>query len=108
MSSKAEGVDEMDSAFLACRDKGHHWQHLTDKITDGTAKKVREVSRWWQCKGCGTEQEEVFEFPSCEIKARRYVYPDGYLMAKDALGPDRRLNVRDVRREVFGRSGIKF
>lgn len=108
MSTRSEGVDAMTDAFLGCRDKGHHWVHLTDKITAGTAKRIREVSRWYVCKGCETEQEEVFEFPSCEVKKRRYVYPDGYLLAQGALAPGERLSVRDVRREVFGRSGITF
>lgn len=108
MSNKrAEGLDEMANSFLMCRDKGHHWGHLNDKVTAGSGRRIREVSRWYQCKTCTTEMQEVFDIPSCDIKSRRYVYPDGYLLAQGRID-GRPLRVRDVRREVFSRSGIKF
>lgn len=104
---RSEGLEEMTNAFLACRDKGHHWRHLNDQVTASSGKRILEVSRWYQCPGCSTEMSEVFEIPSCEVKRRTYVYPDGYLLTKDALGGSR-LSVRDVRRQVFNRNGIKF
>lgn len=106
-AKRAESLEEMESAHLACRDKGHHWAFLNDKITATSGKRIREVSRWWQCKTCLTEQEEVFEVPACTIKFRRYHYPDGYLLAKGLLEGGR-LAVADVRRQVFGRNGIHF
>lgn len=108
MSTRSEGVEEMADAYLDCRDKGHHWSRLTDRITDGTKTRVREITRVWQCKGCLTEQEEVIEIPSCEIVRRRYHYPDGYLLAPGIAAEKGRVNVRDIRREVFGRAGIRF
>lgn len=104
-AAKAEGVEEIPTTFLACRDKGHHWVFQTDKLVAGTRGRVREVSRWWLCQGCKTEQEEIIAIPSCEVRRRRYVYPDSYLLASNGEG---RLSVRDVRRELFSRSGIKF
>lgn len=105
-NKKADGIGDIGLTYLACRDKGHHWIHMTDKITDGTRRRAREVTRWWECKNCDTRQEEVFELPSCQIRYRRYVYPDGYLLAR-APGEEA-VRVADVRREVFARHGIKF
>lgn len=108
MSGKrSENLEEMADAFLSCRDKGHHWARLNDQITAAKGKRITEVSRWWQCRTCETEMAEVFEIPSCEIKSRRYVYPDGYLLMKGEID-GRRLLVRDVRRQVFNRNGIVF
>lgn len=106
-TKRSESLDDLADQFLACRDKGHRWMHLNDQVTATTGKKIREVSRWWQCPSCTTEQEEVFEIPSCTIKRRKYHYPDGYLLIAGAF-EGRRVNVRDVRRTVFHRSGIKF
>lgn len=105
--AKAESIEEMTESFLGCRDKGHHWEFVNDKVTHAVRGKVREVTRWFQCKGCTTEMYEVFEIPSCDVLARHYAYPDGYLVAAGVV-EGRRLNVRDVRREVFARHGIKF
>lgn len=107
MSAKAEGLEEMTESFLGCRDKGHHWLRTNDKVTGTHGRRVSEITRWYQCRGCTTEMEEVFEIPSCDVKRRKYHYPDGYLLASHVI-EGRRLNVRDVRREVFGRAGIKF
>lgn len=104
---RSESIDEMADGFLRCRDKGHRWDHVNDQVTATAGKKIREVSRWWKCPTCNTEQEEIFAVPSCEIRARRYHYPDGYLLMPGAY-EGRRLSVRDVRRTVFHRSGIKF
>lgn len=96
----------MAETFLYCRDKGHHWSHLTDKITAGLRGRVREVTRTWECKGCGCKQKEVIALPRCEVAYRRYIYPDGYLVARRPDVPPTR--VADVRRELFTRSGLKF
>jgi len=107
MTTRANGVEEMTLAFLGCRDKGHHWVFLTDEITEGSKRTIREITRRYLCDGCKTEMEEAFAIPSCEVRSRRYRYPDGYLLAPEAF-VGRRLSVRDVRREVFGRSGYHF
>lgn len=97
---------DLAETFLHCRDKGHHWNHLTDEITLGTRQKVRQITRHWECKGCTCKQEEVITLPRCEVMSRRYIYPDGYLIASQ---PDvAQTRVSDVRRELFSRSGIKF
>ncbi len=107
MSNKrSESIEDLAITFLDCRDKGHHWRHLTDKITVGSRARVREVRRFYECKGCSCQQEELIALPSCEVTSRRYIYPDGYLLRR-APG-DAPISVRDVRREVFGRSGLKF
>ncbi len=107
MSNKrSESVMDLAETFLHCRDKGHHWQHLTDEITLGTKQRVRAITRHWDCKGCGTKQEECIQLPRCEVVSRRYIYPDGYLIGSR---PDvAATRVSDVRRELFGRAGIKF
>lgn len=106
--AKAESIDEMDESFLACRDMRHRWDFLTEKITATYNRKVREITRYSICKGCSTERAEVFEIPSCDLKSRKYTYPDGYLFAPDFTREFGRVNVRDIRREVFSRHGIKF
>lgn len=106
MAARSESLSDMAASYLNCRDKGHHWTHRNDQVTSDARKRVSEVTRWYQCAGCGTEMEEIIAFPSCEIVKRRYTYSDGYLLAKGALGPGERLSVRDVRREVFARVGI--
>lgn len=106
-AKRSDTLEEMTDAFLFCRDKGHHWLHQNDKITATSGKRIREVSRWWQCSSCLTEMAEVFQIPSCEVKSRRYVYPDGYLLTQGEID-GRRVSVRDVRRQVFNRNGIFF
>lgn len=106
-SKKSDSLEEMAISFLGCRDKGHHWLHLTDKVTSGTRRQIREVSRWWSCSGCTCEMTEVIEIPSCDVLSRKYLYPDGYLLVSGVIA-GRRVNVRDIRREVFSRSGIQF
>ena len=105
-SERASDVTAVSTTYLMCRDKGHHWIHQTDKITDGTRRKAVEVSRWWECKNCSTKQEEVIGLPDCRIRYRRYVYPDKYLVYRPADAEP--IRAADVRREVFKRSGIKF
>lgn len=105
-NKKSDGINQVPATFLACRDKGHHWIHQTDKVTLGSRRRATEVTRWWECKGCGCQQEEVIRLPSCQITGRRYIYPDGYLVTRPEGGEP--IRVSDVRREVFTRSGIKF
>lgn len=109
MSAKrAESLEEMTDAFLTCRDYGHHWIHLNDMVTDSTkAGKIRGISRFSECKSCTTTREEIFDIPSCDVADRKYVYPDGYLVIAGGIDGER-LRVRDVRRQVFARSGIHF
>lgn len=103
---KADDVAEVNDKFLMCRVKGHRWEHLTDEITRGDKRKVREVTRFWTCYGCSTEVQEVIELPTFEIVARRYHYPDGYQFDTKAMGG--RVFRPEVRREQFRRLGWKF
>jgi hypothetical protein len=103
---RAETIEEMTDAFLTCRDYGHHWSHVNDKITDTTRSgKIRAVTRYSECRSCTTLREESFD-SSFDV-TRHYTYPDGYLVIAGGIKGER-LTVRDVRREVFARSGIHF
>lgn len=106
MSKRSESLEDLTDDFLHCRDQRHRWGKTNMTVTETTKKgHVRQISRWRQCDMCLTELEEVFEFPSCDKVKQRYVYQDGYLLGPDAL-TNGRVDVRDIRRQVFGRSGI--
>lgn len=108
-AKRSESLEDMEDAHLHCRDYRHWWQHVNDKVTDATrAGRAIEITRWRVCRNCGTELEERFSMPSCDITYRHYHYPDGYLLAQGVLERGQRVDVRDVRRAVFGRAGIKF
>lgn len=107
MNKRSDSVLDLADTFLGCRDKGHHWHHVTDEITLGTRKRVREIRRYYECKGgCGTKQTEIISLPDCQVQSRTYTYPDGYLVTREP-GTDP-VRVADIRREVFGRQGLKF
>lgn len=108
-AKRSESLDEIADEHLHCRDFRHWWQPVNERVTETTrAGKAVEVTRWRVCKSCRTELEERFALPSCDMTYRHYHYPDGYLLAKGVLVDGERVDVRDVRRTVFSRAGIKF
>lgn len=106
MSKKASDPSDFPNPFLFCRERGHHWNHHNDQVTDSTRRLVREVTRSWGCDTCGTTMTEVVSLPDFTIVKRKYDYPDFYLADAPAMGG--RMHRADVRREQFTRAGIKF
>lgn len=102
MADKVESLSELNDKYLMCRAKGHHWEHITDKVLASSRGVPREVRRFWRCR-CSTGMQELIAVPSFEVKSRTYDYPDGYgIRTPDSS----RVRAWDVRREQFVRLGI--
>lgn len=106
MSKKASDPTDFPNHFLFCRERGHHWRHVNDRVTYGGRKKAVEAERHWTCDTCTTDMTETLSLPDFEIVKRKYDYPDFYLADVPAMGG--RMHRSDVRREQFTRAGIKF
>lgn len=93
------GVEEVSNDSLACRDLRHSWTHVTDHVTKGTKDRVREIERILVCTRCGADRYDIFKIPSFEKVKTKTTYPEGYLLKNG------RTNVREVRQEIFKRTG---
>lgn len=86
---------DYDLDFADCRDIGHSWS-MYHSAWEGNI-----AYRYLSCKRCGTERHDnLSRFGG--LVARRYVYPEGYLLDGSAvLASDRRLwraaNVERIR-----------
>jgi hypothetical protein len=109
-AKKSDSLDEMETAFLFCREKNHSWQHVNDKILVRYKGVPRQIERQYKCSRCTTEMFEELHIPSFDIQRRTYVYVDGYLLSKAGLheltGGAGRVNVRFIREEGLIRSGV--
>lgn len=56
MAEKAESLEDLNDKFLMCRAKGHHWEHVTDKVLTSSRGTPREVLRYWRCR-CTTDMQ---------------------------------------------------
>lgn len=79
-----------ETAYLECR----NGQHINRGISDqNTAKEVRDgmCHVEWSCPRCGTVIESVIQVQDGFLvgpkRRTRYQYPDGYLLPKEATGP---------------------
>lgn len=105
MTAKVERVSDMADAALRCREKGHHWTFVTDKILASSRGVPTLITRFWKCPTCTTTMTEEIEIPSFEIRRRKYDYPDDYLLV-GGMTDGAKVRVTDIRRESAIRSGI--
>ncbi len=99
---KSDNIEVLTDQHLLCRDKGHYWLHVTDKVLSTYKKQVRQISREWRCPRCATTCTEILHVPSFNIESRKYAYPDGYLVKRTGD----RVHVSDIRREWAIRAGL--
>lgn len=101
----SDKIEDLRNTFLQCREKGHHWAHVTDTILVSYRKTPTLISREFVCNTCLTGMKEEISIPSFDIRSRKYFYADGYLLSKGATNGSR-VDVRDIRRERFVRAGL--
>lgn len=101
----SDKIEDLRNTFLACREKGHHWTHVTDAILVGTKKLPQVITREWVCATCKTGMVEKIEIPSFDLVSRKYDYSDGYLLRRGATN-GQRVDVRSIRQERLVRAGL--
>lgn len=106
MPQRVSDVSELKNQFLLCREKCHHWSHVTDHVTkeNPSTGAIIQIERVWHCKTCKTNVFEQIAVPSFNILSRKYEYPDGYLITRSI--DDVRVTKQAVRRERAVRSGL--
>lgn len=92
---------------LACRETNHIWATVSQGHAlrallahRGQFEKVRT------CQTCGSQKSDLYWLPSFErVRAPRYTWSEGYLIAKEFAGRGR-LSKADILREQFVRENL--
>ena len=101
----SDSISDLAETHLLCREKGHHWKHVTDKVLVWYKGDPKQIERNWKCTQCVTTMQEVLHIPSFDLVSRKYDYTEGYLLSKKATDGER-INIRDIREERLVRSGL--
>lgn len=78
MSTNGEhpkSIEDIDDAFLLCRDLGHAWAPSDVKIS----RKYGEIHRVLRCRSCPTERTQVLALDG-GLMRNKYAYPEGYTL----------------------------
>lgn len=93
---RVHDIAELSATALMCREKGHAWEHVTDRTTLEYRGEPKQITREFACSRCTTSCVELMHVPSFDILRRTYYYPGGYLLSAAATG-GKRVDVRDIR-----------
>lgn len=77
---RVRGADTSQDSFVRCRTYNHAWEEFYPDLMDPPAFGWRLSLR---CIRCSTERHDTISYATGQLMNRRYIYPDGYKMARD-------------------------